>query len=132
MKLAHFFVLTCYLLVETSEASNYLESLNEELLKKCPWLTGSTVGVDDDGVKKCIMTFEVQDLKKMAEAAFQARANEISKLNAAKDAAATDVVEALKQQANDLQNNAKTMIAMAVIDGVLALVGGAAAAAAQG
>ena len=130
MKLALFFVLTYFFLVETSEASNYLESLNKELLQKCPWLSGSTVGANDDGVNKCLMTFEVEDLKKMLEAVFQARANEISKVTAAKDAAAADVVAALKQQAEDLKNDAQTKIAYAVISGAIA--GAAAAVAAQG
>ena len=132
MKLVLFFVLTCFFLVETSEASNYLETLNKELLQKCPWLTGSTVGANDDGVKRCIMTFEVKDLKKMIEEVFQARAKAIAKKVAAKDASAADVVAALKEQASELNNQAETMIAMAVVSGVAAMLGAAGAAAAQG
>ena len=132
MKLVLFFVLTCYFLVETSEASNYLESLNEELLQKCPWLTVSTVGVNDDGVKKCIMTFKIEDLKKMIEGLFQARKNAIAKEAAGKDATATDLAAFLKEQASELNNQATTMISRAVVSGALAMLGVPIAAAAQG
>ena len=42
-------------MVKTSEALNSLDSLNKELSQKCPWLTESTVGENNDGVKKCLM-----------------------------------------------------------------------------
>merc|ERR1712002_1018006 len=61
------FILTCLFMVETSEASNSLDSLNEELSQKCPWLTENTVGENGDGVKKCLMTLNAEDLKKMLE-----------------------------------------------------------------
>ena len=124
MKLLLSIVLTCFFLVETSEASNYLDSLNEELSQKCPWLNGGTVGANDDGVKKCLMSFNVEDLKKMLEEAFLARAKGDSQVAAA----FADAVKATKKQGDELSDQAGSMIAMAVISGLAAAAAAAPAA----
>ena len=88
MKLVLPFVLTCLFVVNTSEASNYLDSLYEKLLQRCPWLTESTVVENEDGLGRCLMTFSVEDLKKMQdvrkklEEKFQARAKGDSQVTA--------------------------------------------------
>ena len=73
MKLLIFSILTCYVLVETSGLPNYLDILKSLLLKKCPWLNKDKGEAKDGGLKNCLMTFDIDNLKKLVKAA-----NEIS------------------------------------------------------
>ena len=69
MKLVLLTILTCYFLVETSGAPNYLDILVEMLLNKCPRLYKDKGEAEYDELKKCLMTFDFDNLKKMIKAA---------------------------------------------------------------
>ena len=130
MKLVLSFILTCLFMVKTSEASNSLESLNEELSQKCPWLTESTVGENVDGIKKCFMTLNVEDLKKMLEEELKMLAEEARAKGDSQVAAAfADAVKAIKEQNDELSDQDRSKIAMAVISGMAAAAAAAAPAA---
>ena len=74
MKLLLFSILTCYFLVETSGLPNWLDIVKYELLKKCPWLTWDKGNANRDELKRCLMTFDIDDLKKMVQEANEASA----------------------------------------------------------
>ena len=130
MKLVLSFIITCLFMVKTSEASNSLDSLNKELSQKCPWLTESTVGDNDDGVKKCLMALNVEDLKKMLEEELKILEEEArAKGNTQVAAVFADAVKATQKQTDELSDQERSMLIMAVISGARAAVAAAAPAA---
>jgi len=98
--------------------------------QKCPWLTESTVGENDDGVKKCLMALNVEDLKKMLEEELKILEEEARAKGDTQVAAVfADAVKATQKQTDELSDQERSMLIMAVISGAKAAVAAAAPAA---
>ena len=129
MKLVLSFIITCLFMVKTIEASKSLDRLNEELSQKCPWLTENRIAGNGDGVKKCLMTLNAEDLKKMLEEELkileeEARAKGDSQLAAT----FAEAVKTIEKQTDELSDQDRSKLAMAVISGMAAAAAAASAA----